>query len=268
MRGKVALVTGAAGGIGAEVVRALSEQGVAVAAVDREAERLEKVVADIRRDLDSAGTASAAADDAPIEAFAADVADPDSVERTVEAVERRLGPLDFLVNAAGVLRLGEACKLTDADWTETIAVNTTGVFLMSRAVVNRMIQRSRGAIVTVGSNAAGTARWEMAAYAASKAASTMFTKCLGLEVARYGIRCNVVAPGSTDTPMLSSMWRDETGPQGTINGQLKSYRVGIPLGKLATPVDVAQSVVFLLSDQASHITMQHLTVDGGATLGV
>lgn len=89
-----------------------------------------------------------------------------------------------------------------------------------------------------------------------------------MEVAPYGIRCNLVAPGSTDTPMLSSMWHDETGPQGTIEGRPEAFRVGIPLKKLALPTDIAEAVVFLLSDQASHITLHDLTVDGGASLGV
>lgn len=115
--------------------------------------------------------------------------------------------------------------------------------------------------------AAGVPRAGMAAYAASKAAATMFTKSLGLEVARHGIRCNVVAPGSTDTPMLSSMWTDPSGPRRTIEGSPEDFRLGIPLGKLATPSDIAEAVAFLLSDQASHITLHALTVDGGAALG-
>ncbi|MFE6993304.1 SDR family oxidoreductase, partial [Streptomyces pharetrae] len=147
-------------------------------------------------------------------------------------------------------------------------VNTSGVFFTSRAVVNRMVPRRRGAIVTIASNAAGTARTEMSAYAASKAAATMFTKCLGLEVAKHGIRANLVAPGSTDTPMLSSMWQDESSARASIEGVPDAYRVGIPLGRLARPEDVAEAVVFLLSDKAAHITMHDLTVDGGAALGV
>ncbi|BDM72073.1 2,3-dihydro-2,3-dihydroxybenzoate dehydrogenase [Streptomyces nigrescens] len=257
MEGKVALVTGAAGGIGAAVVRSLGERGAAVAAVDRDAERLADVVDKLRAD----GLQAAA--------FPADVTSSAEVEAVVDRVEYTLGPLDFLVNAAGVLRLSEARALTDEDWAVTFAVNTTGVFFVSRAVVNRMIGRGGGgALVTVASNAAGTARVEMAAYAASKAAATMFTKCLGLEVAKEGIRCNLVAPGSTETPMLSSMWHDESGPRGTIDGHPDAYRVGIPLGKIARPEDVADAVAFLLSDQAAHITMHDLTVDGGATLGV
>ncbi|WP_367129054.1 2,3-dihydro-2,3-dihydroxybenzoate dehydrogenase [Saccharothrix sp. HUAS TT1] len=253
--GTVALVTGAAGGIGAAVVRTLAAGGAAVAAVDRDADALAGQVARWN------------ADGLAVRAHPADVSDAARVEEVVAAVERDLGPIDQLVNAAGVLRLGEVVDLGDEDWHTTIAVNTTGVFLVSRAVVRRMTGRRRGAVVTVASNAAATPRTHMAVYAASKAAATMFTKCLGLEVARHGVRCNVVAPGSTDTPMLSSMWHDETGPRGTIEGRPEEFRVGIPLGKLARPEDVADAVAFLLSDAASHITLHALTVDGGAALG-
>ncbi len=256
LENKIALVTGAASGIGAAVAHAVSTCGATVAAVDRDAERLRETVEKI-----VAGAQLA-------RAFPADVTDTAAVESVVEAVEDQIGPLDFLVNAAGVLRLGDATELTDEDWSVTMAVNATGVFLMSRAVVRRMASRGSGAIVTVASNASGTARTQMSAYAASKAAATMFTKCLGLEVAKHGIRCNLVAPGSTDTPMLRSMWHDSAGPRATIDGRLDAYRVGIPLGKLARPDQVADAVVFLLSDQASHITLHTLTVDGGATLGV
>ncbi|MFI7013381.1 2,3-dihydro-2,3-dihydroxybenzoate dehydrogenase [Streptomyces sp. NPDC050164] len=255
MDNTIALVTGAAGGIGSAVVSALAERGAVVAAVDRDAELLDQVVGKLT------------AEGLEITAYPADVTRSDDVERTVAAVERDLGPVEHLVNAAGVLRLGEAVGLTDDDWNATFAVNATGVFHFSRAVVRRMKQRRRGSVVTVASNAAGTPRTEMAAYAASKAAATMFTKSLGLEVARYGIRCNVVAPGSTDTPMLSSMWDDESGPRNTIDGRPEAFKVGIPLAKIAQPADIADAVAFLLSGQASHITLHSLTVDGGASLG-
>lgn len=107
----------------------------------------------------------------------------------------------------------------------------------------------------------------MAAYAASKAAAAAFTRCLGLELARHGIRCNVVAPGSTDTPMLTGMYHDTDAARHSIDGVPADFRVGIPLGKLARPADVADAVAFLLSDRAGHITMHDLVVDGGATLG-
>ncbi|GAA2635769.1 2,3-dihydro-2,3-dihydroxybenzoate dehydrogenase [Dactylosporangium fulvum] len=256
MHDKIALVTGAAGGIGAAVVKALAGQGALVAALDRDAGRLADEVAGLT------------AEGLRVLAVPADVTRRDEVEAAVDVVERRNGPIDYLVNAAGVLRLADAARLSDDDWSATFAVNTTGVFVVSRAVVNRMVPRGRGAIVTVASNAAETPRQGMAAYAASKAAATMFTKCLGLEVAGHGIRCNLVAPGSTDTPMLHGMWPDEHARRATIDGRLDAYRVGIPLRKLASPEDVANAVVFLLSDRAGHITMHALTVDGGAALGV
>lgn len=257
MGARVALVTGAAGGIGEAVVRNLGADGVRIAAVDKDRARLHGTVAALR------------ADGLDVAAFAADVTSSAEVESVVSLVEHRLGTPDYLVNAAGLLRLSQARTLTDEDWAGTFAVNTTGVFFMSRAVVNRMIARERpGAIVTVASDAASTARVEMAAYAASKAAATMFTKCLGLEVAGDGIRCNLVAPGSTGTATLSSMRGDDSGPRGTVEGSAETYRTGIPLGRLARPEDVADAVAFLLSDEAGHITLHDLTVDGGAALGV
>ncbi|MGW0736635.1 2,3-dihydro-2,3-dihydroxybenzoate dehydrogenase [Streptomyces sp. NPDC002851] len=255
MENKTAIVTGAAGGIGAAVVRSLAGRGTVVAAVDRDAEALAETVA------------KQEADGLRVTAVPGDVTDPTAVRALVDTVEQQLGPVEFLVNAAGILRLGEVRTFSDEDWAATFMVNTSGVFHMSQAVVDRMVERRTGAIVTVASNAGSTPRAEMAAYSASKAAATLFTKSLGLEVARYGIRCNVVAPGSTNTPMLSSMWHDESGPKGTIEGRPEVYRLGIPLRKLAQPEDVAAAVVFLLSEQAAHITLHELTVDGGATLG-
>jgi 2,3-dihydro-2,3-dihydroxybenzoate dehydrogenase len=107
----------------------------------------------------------------------------------------------------------------------------------------------------------------MAAYAASKAAAVMFTKCLGLELAGDGIRCNVVAPGSTDTPMLRGMWADGDGAATVLAGSPGAYRVGVPLGRIGAAEDVADAVLFLASDLARHITMHDLYVDGGAALG-
>jgi 2,3-dihydro-2,3-dihydroxybenzoate dehydrogenase len=256
MENRVAVVTGGAGGIGSAVAAALVARGVSVAVMDRDTPELDTAVEKL------------SAEGGHAEAFPVDVADRAEVESAVGAVERQLGAIDYLVNAAGVLRLGEARHLTDEDLKTTLAVNVGGVVNVSGAVVNRMVSHSRGAVVTIASNAGYLPRMRMAAYAASKAAAAMYTKCLGLEVAEHGIRCNVVAPGSTDTPMLRSMWLDESGPASTLRGDLNAYRVGIPLARIGTPTDVADAVMFLLSDAARHITMQTLTVDGGAALGV
>ncbi|MRG97501.1 2,3-dihydro-2,3-dihydroxybenzoate dehydrogenase [Polyangium spumosum] len=253
--GKIALVTGAAQGIGEAVARALAARGARVAAVDSNAERLGAVIAEMQA---RGGCASP---------FHADVTDSEAVDAAVERIERELGPIDFLVNVAGVLRVDPIEALRDEDWERTFAVNARGVFYLCRAVARRMVPRRAGAIVTVGSNAGRTPRMHMSVYAASKAAAAMFTKCMGLELAKHGIRCNVVSPGSTDTPMQRSLWRDESGAQAVIDGAPGAFKVGIPLQRIADPADVAGAVLFLLSDQARHITMHDLCVDGGATLG-
>jgi 2,3-dihydro-2,3-dihydroxybenzoate dehydrogenase len=246
--GRIALVTGAARGIGAAVARALRDNGAVVAAADRSPD-----VHATYEDVEG------------ITGFTADVTDSAAVGELVDHVERTLGPIDVLANVAGVLQTGPVTECTDGEWSRTFDVNSTGVFTVSREVTRKMVSRRRGCVITVSSNAAGVPRSGMAAYAASKAAATMFTKCLGLELAEYGIRCNVVAPGSTDTPMQRSMWTEQ-GPDPIVRGDLDSYRVGIPLGRIADPEDVAAAVVFLASDQARHITMHDLYVDGGATL--
>ncbi|MFI8102807.1 SDR family NAD(P)-dependent oxidoreductase [Streptomyces sp. NPDC086023] len=296
MLDKVAVVTGAAGGIGRAVVRALARRGALIAAVDRDADTLRTAVEELNEELRVECAAARAAEaahlaevreavrigsdgqyvpEAPaaeykgprIYAFAADVASSAAVDELTERVENELGPIEYLVNSAGVLRLGKVTDYSDEDWQTTFRVNADGVFHLSRAVTRRMLTRHRGALVTVASNAAATPRADMAAYAASKAAAAMFTKSLGLEVARHGIRCNIVAPGSTDTPMLRSMWPDESAARGTLEGNPEAFRIGIPLGRIAQPDNVADAVAFLLSDEAEQITLHVMTVDGGASLG-
>lgn len=221
--GKVALVTGAAQGIGAAVAQAFRDNGAHVVALDREV----------------------------------DVTDAVAVEQAFDSLDT----VDIAVCVAGVLRTGPVTECSNEDWAEVFAVNATGVFHVCRAAARRMKPRRSGSIIVVSSNAAGVPRAGMAAYAASKAAATMFTKCLGLELAPYGIRCNVVAPGSTNTQMQAGFPRERV-----IAGDPSTYRVGIPLQRIAEPDDIADAVLFLASDRARHITMHDLYVDGGAAL--
>lgn len=250
----VAVVSGAAGGIGAEVARALAARGIAVAALDRDATRLAETVEKL-------------ASEGAVRGFPADVRRTDEIEQAIDAVESDFGPIAYLVNAAGILRHDQASTVSDEDWEDTLAVNAGGVVRLSRAVCARMIPRRAGAVVTVTSNAATVPRIGMAAYAASKAASRAYTRCLGLELAPYGIRCNTVSPGSTDTPMLHEMHGVADAAEISVSGTPEEFRLGIPLGRVARPQDIAAGVLFLLSDEASHITLHDLIIDGGAALG-
>ncbi|MEV1021892.1 2,3-dihydro-2,3-dihydroxybenzoate dehydrogenase [Streptomyces sp. NPDC050264] len=257
LTGRLALVTGAGRGIGEAVVAALAGRGARVLATDLDAVAVEKVAAQY--------------DGGQVTARPLDVTDAAAVEALVADAESTLGPLSIAVNVAGILRSSPAIDLSDEDWAATFAVNTNGVFHVCRSVARRMSARGAGSIVTVASNAAGIPRAGMAAYAASKAATAMFTKCLGLEVAAQGVRCNTVCPGSTLTDMQRGMWEEsgadiEAARRSVIDGDLTAHRTGIPLGRIADPADIAESVAFLASDRARHITLHDLYVDGGATL--
>ncbi|MDE1460702.1 2,3-dihydro-2,3-dihydroxybenzoate dehydrogenase [Spartinivicinus poritis] len=254
-KNKIALVTGAAQGIGAAVVSKLSQYGATVAALDIDETALNQLVDSYKNNC------------RPVLPFAVDISNSRQVNQAVRQVEAEIGSIDYLVNVAGILRMGDLLSLSDDDWQATFSVNTTGVFNISRAVAHHMQQRCSGSIVMVSSNAASVPRMQMGAYAASKAAVTMFAKCLALELAAFNIRCNIVSPGSTDTAMQRALWTDDSGPESVITGSLEHYRLGIPLHKIATPETIADAVLFLLSDQANHITMHDLRVDGGATLG-
>ncbi|MBI2249482.1 MAG: 2,3-dihydro-2,3-dihydroxybenzoate dehydrogenase [Brevundimonas diminuta] len=254
LSGRLALVTGAGGGIGAAVVRLLVEEGARVVATDLPSTALSGL---------------AFLNDVRVEPL--DVSDGAAVEALFDRIEAEDGPIDFVASVAGVLSNVTVDQTSDAEWRRVFAVNADGVFHLGREVSRRMGERGPNdkknrAFVTVSSNAAGVPRHAMAAYAASKAAATMFTRCLGLELGPKGVRCNIVAPGSTLTLMQTGMWADEDGAARVIAGSPETFKAGIPLQKLATPEDIAEAVVFLLSDRAAHITMTDLYVDGGATL--
>ncbi|MFV0526422.1 MAG: SDR family oxidoreductase [Acidimicrobiales bacterium] len=235
---RVALVIGAAGGIGTAVASTLDEAGWTVAAADQSGCR-----------------------------FPVDVTNDDSVAALVDTVEQTCGPIAALVNAAGVLRVGSVLESEVTDAVAMLQVNALGVLRVARSVAGRMVPRGHGSIVTIASNAAGVPRAGMAAYAASKAAASAFTRSLGVELAPAGIRCNVVCPGTTRTPMLAAFGApvDVVAAQAIAGDQVR-FKLGIPLGRVAEPGDVAAAVAFLVSDAARHITTHELVVDGGASL--
>lgn len=246
-------MTGAASGIGRSVALRLAADGTALALLDRDADGLEATA----REAEQRGARRTLS-------LQVDVAvGPVVAEAFARAAE--LGPLDGLVSAAGILEPGGLAEVTAESWQRHLAVNTTGVLHVLQQGALRL--RDGGAIVVVSSNAARVPRTGMLAYAASKAAASTLTRCAGLELAARGIRCNVVEPGSTDTPMQRDLWPDPAaGAAAAIGGEPAAYRVGIPLGRIGAPADVAEVVAFLLSDAARQVTLQQLYVDGGASL--
>lgn len=253
-QGRHVLITGAAGGIGMALARQLLAGGARVTALDQDAQGLDTLRAD-------------SGDAAPrLLARTVDVSDANAVNAAVAAAEQAHGPVDHLACVAGVLQMGRVTELTDDQWSRTMGINMGGVFHTCRAVARGMVERRRGSIVNVSSNAATAPRAAMSAYAASKAAVTQFSRCLALELAEHGVRCNTVSPGSTDTEMQRAMWRQGSSRETVIQGDAKAFRLGIPLRKIATPEDIVESILFLLSDRAGHITLHDLRVDGGATL--
>jgi len=253
MKRQAILVTGAASGIGRAVALRLAADGHRLALLDRDEEGLSLTVK------------QSVADGAEqVLAVGVDVAD----SAAVEAACRRAaagGPLDGVVCAAGILEPGGLAEVTEQSWQRHFAVNTTGILHVLQHAAPRL--HDGGSIVVISSNAARVPRTGMIAYAASKAATSALTRCAGLELAGRGIRCNVVEPGSTDTPMQRDLWPDaQAGRQAAIGGDPAAYRVGIPLGRIGACEDVAEVACFLLSDAARQVTLQQVFVDGGASL--
>jgi 2-hydroxycyclohexanecarboxyl-CoA dehydrogenase len=245
---RVALVTGGAGAIGAAVCARLAAAGCAVAVAD-----LEEPAA--------AATAAALPGEGHL-GVAMDVAATDEVDRAVGRVVEALGPVDVLVNVAGWDRFVPFVDTTPDFWDRVIAINYRGPLNTTRAVLPSMIERQRGRIVSVASDAARVGSSLESIYAGAKGAVIAFSKSVAREVARYGITVNVVCPGPTDTPLIRAM-ADELGSGERFVDALTK---AIPMRRLATPEDVAPAIAFLASDDAAFITGQTLSVSGGLTM--
>lgn len=252
---RTAIVTGASQGIGRGIVLALLAEGCRVIALSRAAEKL------------AALTAGAGAQADRLVTEAMDVADSAQFAARLQAWIARFGGIDHLVNAAGVLEPGRLLDSPADAIRRVVETNFLATLELTLPVARHMAERRQGSIVTIASNAGTTPRVGLGSYPASKAAIIHAMKCLGLELAPLGVRCNVVSPGSTDTEMQRQTQAATTGMEGVLNGDAKTWRLGIPLRRLAAVEDVADLVLFLLSDRARHITMENIVIDGGATLG-
>jgi 3-oxoacyl-(acyl-carrier-protein) reductase len=241
LAGKVALVTGSSRGIGRAVALELARTGASVAVNHLcHAEDAEAVRAEIR------------AADGRAEVFQCDVGDPAAVARMVERIEKALGPIDVLVNNAGITRDRTLKKMTLEEWNEVLRVNLGGVFHCTHSVAPGMCARRFGRIVSLSSIVAESGAFGQANYAASKAGVLGFTRACALEFARHGVTINAVCPGYVETAMLAAV------PEEVKSSVLER----IPLGRFGKPEDVARCVRFLVSE-AEYVTGQTIHVNGG-----
>lgn len=241
---RTVLVTGAARGIGEAIARSFANQGAAVAVCDRLLAEAERVAGDI------------ASKGGKARAFAVEVGDPATCARATEEAAATLGPIDVLVNNAGINKDRRFVNLTEDDWNDVLRVNLTGCFNMAKTVVPSMIERKRGKIVNISSRAV-LGNFGQANYSASKAGIVGLTRTLAIELARYGVNVNAVAPGFVETPMTAGM------PQEARERMIAS----IPLGRTGRVQDIANVVTFLASEGASYVTGQLIYVCGGRSLG-
>ena len=253
LEGRVYLVTGAAGGIGEGIARAIVEAGGSAALVDIDREGA-RATADR---VGSIGTSAAA--------FRADVSDAGEVERAVEGTVEHFGRIDGAVNNAGVVTLDEAWEATGPDWNHQLEINVTGSFLVAQAVGKRLKASGGGSIVNVASNCGKVGYRNMAAYNASKSAVLGLTRSLSMEWAEHGINVNAVCPGGVDTPMLAGV-AEWLSPRLDIPADELLGSMGpAQLGRRIAPMEVGRVIAFLLSDAAHIIRGQAINVDGGDT---
>ena len=241
LTGKVAFVTGSTRGIGLAIARVLHAAGAKVAIVGREQARADAIAAEL-------GERAVGA--------ACDVARAEQVDVAIAACEKALGPIDVLVNNAGVTRDNILLRLSDADWDTVLDANLKGAFHTTRAVIKGMMKRRAGRIVNITSIVGLTGNKGQANYAASKAGLIGFTKSVAKEYASRGVLANCVAPGFIETDMTAAL-PDEARA---------SLLQDIALGRLGRPEDVAGAVLFLASDLAGYVTGQVLVVDGGMVI--
>ncbi len=244
---KVALITGAAAGIGAAIVERFSEAGAAVVVFDINAEGARRM----ERKLRQTGRALA---------VVGDVSSEEDVQRAIEQTVREFGTLDILVNNAGIEVPGPMMEMASSEWDRQLNVNLKSAFLLCKYAIPHLRGR-HGAIVNISSVHAFVSYEGNAAYDASKAGLLGLTRALALEHGRDGIRVNAICPGYIDTPMMDEWLRTQPDAAATMRQVLSVH----PLGRIGTPRDVADAALFLASDAASFISGTFLVVDGAMT---
>jgi 3-oxoacyl-[acyl-carrier protein] reductase len=245
LAGRIAIVTGAAQGIGAAVARAFAHEGARVCVADLALERVEALAAEL---VAKGGEAIA---------VRCDVSSRDQVGATAAATRKRFGRIDILVNNAGITRPAMLHKMTEAQWDEVVAVHLKGSFNGIQAVAPGMIEQRSGRIINVTSTAGVLGTIGQINYSAAKAGIVGLTMSAAKELARYGITVNAIAPGAA-TPMTETIRTDERFRD--------KYLERIPLGRWAEPGEIAPVFVFFASDAASYVTGQVLAADGGMTI--
>jgi 2-hydroxycyclohexanecarboxyl-CoA dehydrogenase len=246
LEGRIALVTGGASGIGAATARRLAAEGARVA------------IADL--DLDGARAVAGEIDGAAVEM---DVADAASARAGVAAAEAELGPIGVLVNNAGTDRFAFFVNTDEALWDFVLGVNLRGTIAVTHAVLDGMQRRGGGAIVNVASEAGRVGSQGSAIYSAAKGGVIAFTRAIARESARFGVRVNAVAPGPIETPLLNAA--EEV--LGEIGARLKQGMIDATvMRRSGTPEEVAATIAFLASDDASYLTGQTLNVSGGLSM--
>ncbi|MCX6578498.1 MAG: glucose 1-dehydrogenase [Candidatus Aminicenantes bacterium] len=244
-RGKTALITGGASGMGAACAREFASAGANVVIVDLNGPLAKTVAAEI----------------GAREPVIGDVGDSAFCNQAVQTALDRHGRLDILVNCAGIIHRADAQGTSDENWRRVMAVNVDGVFFMSRAAVAPMKKQGRGVIVNFGSIWGGVGAAGVVAYCTSKGAVHNLTRAMALDHVKDGIRINAVCPGEVNTPMLASGRATPPTPEDL----KKLGETMVPMGRLADPVEIARVVVFLASDGASYMTGSMVTVDAGYT---
>jgi sorbitol-6-phosphate 2-dehydrogenase len=255
LKNKTAVVTGAGGGIGAEICRAFAAEGTAVAVTDVRPDAAQKVADQITQ---SKGQAAA---------FSFDVADSSAVEATAEKIESQLGPIDIWVNNAGVSYITPFLDCTEDLWDRTQRVNLKGTFVGCQAALRRMAPRNKGLILNMSSQSGKQGNSHYAAYCASKFGIIGLTQSIAVEFAPQGIRANALCPGVVFTPLWDDMIEDYASKRGLKPEEVRPYMEGkIPLGRLCDPKDIAAVAVFLAGDDASYITGQAINISGGSIM--